>query len=103
MKKLFTLVCFIILLILVCLPLNAQILGEGGWRIGEKQIRISASNPEHVRNLYNLKLNLDFYGPAYDYIIVYVTPSELVKIETLGIPYVVEVEEQLIFFLNKGG
>ena len=93
MKKLFTLVCFIIFPLLICSSLNAQILGEGGWRIGEKQIRISASNPEHVRNLYNLKLNFDFSGPAYDYLIGYVTPSELAKIETTVIPYIVEIEE----------
>jgi len=71
---------FIVFLLLFCFSLNAQVLGEGGWRIGEKQIRISADNPEHVQNLYNLKLNLDFHGPAYDYIIGYVTPSELLKI-----------------------
>jgi hypothetical protein len=96
MRKLFTLVCFIILPLMLSLSLNAQIVGEGGWRIGEKQIRISASNSEHVRNLYNLKLNFDFNGPAYDYLIGYVTPSELAKIENLGIPYVVEIED-----LNK--
>ena len=96
MKKLFTLVYFIIFPLLICSSLSAQVIGEGGWRVGEKQIRISASNPEHVRNLFNLKLNLDVYGPAYDYLIGYVTPLELVKIETLGIPYVVEFEE-----LNK--
>ena len=91
MKKLFTLVYFMIFPLMISSSLNAQIVGEGGWRIGEKQIRISASNPEYVRNLYNLKLNFDFSGPAYDYLIGYVTPSELAKIEALGIPYVVEI------------
>ncbi|MGB5895557.1 MAG: hypothetical protein WBG58_15375 [Ignavibacteriaceae bacterium] len=93
MKKLFALVYFIIFSLLICSSLNAQILGEGGWGIGEKQIRISASNPEHVQNLYNLKLNFDFSGPAYDYIIGYVTPSALAKIEILGIPYIAEVKD----------
>jgi hypothetical protein len=93
MKKLFTLVYFIIFSLLNCLSLNAQIIGEGGWRIGEKQIRISASNPEHVRNLYNLKFNFDFIGPAYNYLIGYVTVSELAKTEKIGIPYIVEVED----------
>ena len=96
MKKLSTLVKFIIFPLLICSSLNSQVIGEGGWRVGEKQIRIFASNPEQVRNLYNLKLNLDFYGPAYDYIIGYVTPLELVKIEAFGIPYIVEIED-----LNK--
>ena len=96
MKKTFSLLSFFISSLLICSSVNAQMLGEGGWRIGEKQIRISASNPEHVRNLYNLKLNLDFHGPAYDHIIGYVTPSEIVKIEALGISYVVEIED-----LNK--
>ena len=96
MKKLFALVYFIIFPLLICSSLIAQVIGEGGWRVGEKQIRISASNPEHVRNLYNLKFNFDFYGPDYDHIIAYVTSSELAKIEAIGIPYVVEIED-----LNK--
>jgi hypothetical protein len=75
------------------LSLNTQLIGEGGWRIGEKQIRISTSNPEHVQNLYNLKLNFDFSGPAYNYLIGYVIPSGLAEIETLKISYIVEVED----------
>jgi hypothetical protein len=96
MRTLLTLVYFIIFSLLLCSPINAQSIGKGGWRIGEKQIRISSGNPKHFRSLYNLKLNLDFKGPSYDHIIAYVTPSELVKIESLGISYVVEVED-----LNK--
>jgi hypothetical protein len=96
MKKTFTLLSIFISSLLICSSVNAQVLGDGGWRIGEKQIRISASNSEHVKELYNLKLNLDFHGPAYDHIICYVTPLELIKIEALGIPYIVEIED-----LNK--
>jgi len=69
----------------------AQSDGEGGWREGEKQIRIS--NPEFISQLRNLKINMDFYGPAYDHIIAYVTPEELQQIKSLDIPYTVEIED----------
>ncbi len=68
MKKIFTLFSFLIFSLLIVSSVNAQVLGEGGWRVGEKQIRISADNSEHIKQLYNLKLNMDFYGPAYDHI-----------------------------------
>jgi len=84
MKKLYTLAYFIIFPLLLCFSLNAQVLEDGGWRVGEKQIRISADNPEHIRQLYDLKLNMDFYGPAYDHIVAYVIPDELRQVEELG-------------------
>ncbi len=90
MKKIFTLV--LLLSLLFCSSGVAQEMGDGGWRLGEKQIRISADNPEQIRQLYNLNLNMDFYGPAYDHIIAYVIPSELERIEALHIPYVIEIE-----------
>jgi len=92
-KKTFTLLSFFIISLLICSSVNAQVLGDGGWRIGEKQIRISADNPEDIRQLYNLKLNMDFYGPAYDHIVAYVIPNELKQIKGLGIPYIVEIED----------
>ncbi len=93
MNKPFFLLAFFIISLLICSSLNAQILGDGGWRVGEKQIRISADNSEHIKQLYQLKLNMDFYAPAYDHIIAYVIPDELKQIEGLGIPYIVEVED----------
>ncbi|MEE9450520.1 MAG: M14 family zinc carboxypeptidase [Ignavibacteriaceae bacterium] len=93
MKKTFTPLSFIIISLLIFSSVNAQVLGDGGWRVGEKQIRISADNPEHIRQLYNLKLNMDLYGPAYDHIVAYVIPDELRQIEELGIPYIVEIED----------
>ncbi len=93
MKKTFTPLSFFIISLLTFSSVNAQVLGDGGWRVGEKQIRISADNPEHIRQLYNLKLNMDLYGPAYDHIVAYVIPDELRQIEELGIPYIVEIED----------
>ena len=92
MKKTFTLLLLFISSLLICSSVNAQMLGDGGWRAGEKQIRISADNPEHIRQLYDLKLNMDFPGSAYDHIIAYVIPDELRQIEGLGILYIVEIE-----------
>ena len=93
MKIFFTLLSFFISSLLICSSVNAQVLGDGGWRVGEKQIRISADNPENIRQLNDLKLNMDFYGPAYDHIVAYVVPGELRQIEELGIPYIVEIED----------
>jgi hypothetical protein len=93
MKKIFTLLSFLIIPILFYSTTNAQVLGDGGWRLGEKQIKISADNPEHIKQLYNLKLNMDFYGPAYNYITAYVIPEELKQIEALNIPFTVEIED----------
>ena len=89
MKRIFAL--FFILTLMVSSLSIAQVMGESGWRVGEKQIRIS--NPEHITQLRNLKINLDFYPPAYDHITAYVTPEELKQIESLGIPYTVEIED----------
>ena len=93
MKKTFTPLSFFIISLLIFSSVNAQVLGDGGLRVGEKQIRISADNPEHIRQLYDLKLNMDLYGPAYDQIVAYVIPDELRQIEELGIPYIVEIED----------
>ena len=77
MKKIFSLLSLIIIPLLICSSINAQIPGDGGWRLNEKQIRISVENPEQIKQLSNLKLNMDFYGPSYDYVIAYVIPDEL--------------------------
>ena len=73
--------------------LVAQNLGPGGWRKGEKQIRIPVSTPEQIQAVYNLKLNSDFPGPNFDHIIAYVTPEELAKVDQLGIPYIIEIDD----------
>ena len=86
-------VLFFILILFITLPLFAQNVGQRGWREGEKQIRISNITPEIAQKLYELKLNMDFYGPAYDHIIAYVVPDELAQIEALHISYVVEIED----------
>jgi hypothetical protein len=88
MKNPYTFLKYLLLATLICSSVYSQ-----GWRPGEKQIRISADNSEHVRQLYNLELNMDFYGPEYDFIIAYVTPEELKQIEVLGIPYTVDIED----------
>jgi len=93
MKKTITPLSIFIIPLLICSSANAQVMGDGGWRIGEKQIKISADNPEILNQLYNLKLNMDFYGPAYNYIIAYVIPEELKQIENLGISYIVEIDD----------
>jgi hypothetical protein len=91
MKKTFT--TLFILLLLFCSTTIAQVLGESGWRLNEKQVRISVVNPNQVKQLSNLKLNMDFYGPDFNHITAYVTPEELKQIESLGIPYAVEIED----------
>ena len=89
MKRIFAL--FFILTLMVSSLSIAQVMGESGWRVGEKQIRIS--NYEYITQLRNLKINLDFYPPAYDHITAYVTSEEIKQIESLGIPYTVEIED----------
>lgn len=93
MKKIITLLSIFIIPLWICSSANAQVMGDGGWRTGEKQIKIFADNPEILNQLYNLKLNMDFYGPAYNYIIAYVIPEELKQIENLGISYIVEIDD----------
>jgi len=93
MKNLFTFFVFTVIIFLSVAQLNAQVLGEGGWRPGEKQIKILIENPEQVKQLYSLKLNMDFHGPSYHHITAYVIPEELKQIENLGIPYIVEIED----------
>ncbi len=103
MKKIYTLILIVISFLLIGSQINAQVVGDGGWRVGEKQIRISTENPEHIKLLNELKLNSDFPGPAFDHIIAYVTPGELAKIEALGIPYEVEIEDLNTFNENFWG
>jgi len=67
-----------------------------GWRPGEMQVKIQVNSPEQAQQLYALKLNSDFYGPAYDHIIAYVIPKELEKIQDLGFEYEIQIED-----LNK--
>jgi len=89
MKKIFRPI--LVLLLMVSSISIAQSDEKGGWREGEKQIRIS--NPEFITQLASLKINLDFYPPAYDHITAYVTPNELEEIDALDIPYTVEIED----------
>ena len=98
MKRIFTTLIVFILILFTSIPVFAQNVGVGGWREAEKQIRISNINPEIAKQLYNLKLNMDFYGPAYDHIIAYVIPGELLQIEALHIPYIVEIEDLNEYF-----
>ena len=103
MKIIFTLFSFLIIPILLYSTATAQVQGDGGWRVGEKQIRISTENPKQIELLNELKLNSDFPGPAFDHIIAYVTSGELAKIEALGIPYEVEIEDLNTFNENFWG
>ena len=92
MGRLFIVSSILILILITSPRLFSQNSNSGGWREGEKQIRITDINPETVRQLYHLKLNMDFYGPAYDHITAYVIPSEIEEIEALHIQYTVEIE-----------
>ena len=96
MKKIFSLI--LVFLLMVTSITISQSAGKGGWHEGEKQIRIS--NPEFITQLRNLKINLDFYGPAYDHITAYVTPEELQEIKALGIPYIIEIEDLNSYYEN---
>ncbi len=90
MTRIITIISLFIISLLLGSIANAQLMGEGGWRLEEKQIRISTDNPDHIKQIYKLKLNADFHG---DHITVYVTPDEISKIEALSIPYTVEIED----------
>ncbi|MCW8822631.1 MAG: M14 family zinc carboxypeptidase [Ignavibacteriaceae bacterium] len=98
MKKLFTLI--FIIFILIYFSANAQVMGDGGWRVGEKQVRISTDNPAQINQLYMLKLNMDYSGLLDDHITAYVTPDELRQIEELGIPYTVEIDDLNTYYKN---
>ncbi len=103
MKKTIAIICFLIICSLSISSIFAQEMGTGGWRLEEKQVRISIENPIHVKYLNKLKLNYDFQGADKNYIIAYVTPSELSKIESYGIPYAVEIEDLNTFNDNFWG
>ncbi|MEZ5198808.1 MAG: M14 family zinc carboxypeptidase [Bacteroidales bacterium] len=66
------------------------------WRSEEMQIRIPVNNQNQVQKLAELKLNMDFNGPAYDHVIAYVVPKELDQIDALGFDYEIEIPD-----LNK--
>jgi hypothetical protein len=100
MRKIFTLFVFAIVPLFITATMNAQVMGEGGWRAGEMQIRISAGNPEQFNQLYKLKLNMEYSRLPDDHITVYVTPAELKQIEDLGIQYIVEIEDLNTYFQN---
>jgi hypothetical protein len=89
--KLFISIVFA-LFIISFLSMYAQNSGQRGWREGEKQIRISNVTPEIAIQLYKIKLNMDFCRSDHNHIIAYVVPDELLRIEALRIPYVVEIE-----------
>ena len=59
-----------------------------GWRKNEMEIKVILSEKNHSQELYNLKLNGDFYQ---EYAVLYVTPAELVKIQSLGVEYEVTI------------
>jgi hypothetical protein len=92
MKRFSTISTILALVLLMSLQVFAQNSESNGWREGEKQIRINDVAPETVKQLYALKLNMDFYGPAHDHITAYVIPSEIERIEAMHIPYTVEIE-----------
>jgi len=67
-----------------------------GWREGEKQIQIPIENQQQFEQLAALRLNMEVYGPNYDYVTAYVVPKELAQVEALGFSYTIEIED-----LNK--
>ncbi len=81
-----------LILLLTILPLfffDLYSQPEPGWRNGEKQIKISAN---YFESIYPLKLSSD-YHPEDNTFTYYVVPSELSQIESLGIPYITEIED----------
>ena len=100
MKNLFVVFLSVIFISHFIFITVAQEVNNRGWRVGEKQISITIENPQQVKQLYDLKLNMDFFGPGYDHITAYVTPEELSQIESLNIPYKIEIEDMNNFNKN---
>ncbi len=79
----------IIILFLLSFIIISPIFSQNGWRKDEMEIKVNLKAENHPEKLYNLKLNGDFYK---DYALLYVIPSELDKIEKLGIEYEITIQ-----------
>jgi len=62
---------------------------ENGWRTNEKEVKVLLNSTSDLEKLNSLKLNGDV---AVDHAIVYVIPSELDKIQKLGLEYKIQIE-----------
>ena len=83
MKK-FTL---LLLLLLFILSTYAQ----SGWRNDEMEIRVTLNTPSDVSRLYSLHLIGDIYPSGYA--LMYVTPSELDKVNAAGLTYKITIPD----------
>ncbi len=75
---------FFILLIIIILP--GFVIGQGPWRYGEMEIRVTFGTPHEATDLDNLHLNGDIYTRA-GYAILYVTAEELESVKSAGFHY----------------
>ncbi|MBI9039330.1 MAG: carboxypeptidase regulatory-like domain-containing protein, partial [Bacteroidales bacterium] len=62
---------------------------DNGWRENEKEVKVLLKSTSDFEKLNSLKLNGDI---AADHAIVYVIPSELDKIQKLGLEYRIQIE-----------
>ncbi|MBN1339078.1 MAG: choice-of-anchor D domain-containing protein [Bacteroidales bacterium] len=61
-----------------------------GWRKDEMEVKVFIQNEIEYQALYELKLNGDMY-PGYAQL--YVTPAELLKLQSAGLKYEVTIED----------
>ncbi len=73
-----------IYILIITTLFSFSVLADGGWRKDEKEVKVYISNKEDAEKLCNLRLSGDIYK---NYAILYVVPSELDKIENLGLDY----------------
>lgn len=57
--------------------------GQGTWRHGEMEIKVTLNNAEEADAIHALNLNGDIYTRS-GYALLYVTPEELSRVESLG-------------------
>ncbi len=62
---------------------------DNGWRENEKEVKVLLKSAGDFEKLHSLKLNGDV---AADHAIVYIIPSELDKIQKLGLEYKIQIE-----------
>jgi hypothetical protein len=76
----------IFLFIILIITCQGSVIGQGPWRYGEMEIRVTFNSPREADDLNNLRLNGDIYNYA-GYAILYVTPDELESVKSAGFHY----------------
>ena len=90
MKQIF--ITFLLVFIIL-----GQVYSQKGWREEEMEVKIILSEDNHAQELFNLKLNGDFYN---EYAILYVVPKELTAISDLGVEYEITISNMNQYYEN---